>query len=47
MIREKKPAGTKHAFDVQSKDRRASKGKSAKEIEKRRLSKKLRKLKKK
>ena len=47
MIREKKPAGTKHALNVQSKYRRASKGNNAKEIEKRRLSKKLKRLKKK
>ncbi|EML4410233.1 TPA: hypothetical protein ACOIVK_001558 [Enterococcus faecalis] len=47
MIREKKPAGTKHALNVQPKDRRASKGDNAKEIEKRRLSKKLKRLKKK
>ncbi|CPW51407.1 TPA: hypothetical protein ACXI7A_003018 [Enterococcus faecalis] len=47
MIREKKPAGTKHALNVQSKDRRASKGNNAKEFKKRRLSKKLKRLKKK
>ncbi len=47
MIREKKPAGTKYALNVQPKDRRASKGDNAKEIEKRRLSKKLKRLKKK
>lgn len=47
MIRENTPHGFKREYEINKKDRRASKGKSAKEIEKRRLSKKLRKLKKK
>ena len=32
MIREKKPAGTKHALNVQPKDRRASKGTTLKRL---------------